>query len=66
MRIIVYFVVLTLNIAVATYTFVVAIKLGQVTESWVGIAIMAGAGVLNVLSAANMIDAIKEVIKSKG
>lgn len=65
MRIIVYFAVFTLNIVVATYTLTVAIKLGQVTESWVSIAIMTAAGVLNVLSAANMIDAIKEAIKNK-
>jgi len=66
MRIIVYLAVFMLNIAVATCTFTVAIKLGQATGSWVGIAIMTAVGVLNVLSAANMIDAIKEVIKNKG
>jgi|GEM_PF-6850389 hypothetical protein len=66
MRIIIYFVVFTFNIVVATYTLTVAIKLSQVTESWVGIAIMVSTAVLNIISAVNMIDAIKEAIKNKG
>ena len=62
---IIYLAVFTFNVVVATYTLTVAIKVGQSTDSWVGTTIMVSAAVLNIISAVNMIDAIKEVIKNK-
>ena len=66
MRMIIYLAVFTFNVVVATYALTVAIKVGQLTDSWGGTAIMVSAAVLNIISAVNMIDAIKEVIKNKG